>query len=114
MKWRKFAQRVFGFRTPEPRPADPLLIVYQDALLLIDVAYRGEAWSRRALAKRLTQPRWTAAFRLLQTTGVLDRRGRLDWHVAPDHETAEVLAREAVNEWRRRRSESKRFVSPLP
>ena len=111
---RRFFARVFGLEQPAPTHADPLQQVYADALLLIAAAYRGDPWSRRAFVKRLSQPRWTAAFRLLQTTGVLDRRGRLDWHVAPDAETAEVLAREAVNEWRRRRRESKNFVAPLP
>ncbi len=113
MRVTRFLARILGFQvdTPNARSADSLDTAYADALIILNAIYRGFPWSRRAFARRMSQPRWERATELLRSAEILDRRGRYLFDPARDQFVAEALVREAANRERGKRRH-KNYISP--
>lgn len=107
--WRTFKQ-AFGFgRAPV---ATGVQLVYDDALELAKRAYSGKSISRRDMAGRMSQARWTRARQLLKLAGVLDQFGRLDLDEAYTFDEARRRVRGKAQQIQRE-SRKRNWVSPL-
>jgi hypothetical protein len=112
--FRRFAARLLGFRVestpPRRESVDPLWQAQADAFVLLEAIYTGQPWSRRSMAKRMSQPRWSNATQLLRSAEILDQKGRrvsLDYDIA----TAKIMIHEVVRREREKRR-NPRYVSP--
>lgn len=110
---KRFLARILGFQvdTPNAPSADPVQLAYADALVILNAIYRGFPWSRRAFARRISQPRWERATYLLRSAEILDRRGRYLFDPARDQFVAEALIRDAANR-ERVKQKYKNYVAP--
>jgi hypothetical protein len=110
MRWRKFFTSMLPWKTKHRVQSDGLQQIYDDAITIAALIYKDRPRSRRALAKKLSQKRWTAAYRCLLSVDVVDKKGRLIYEVAPDLETAEWRIRQGL-ERRRERAQAPSYVS---
>ena len=113
MKFRKFLATLFAPSQPKVNRgnADPLQTAYEDAYVLLEAIYAGEPWSRRAMARRMSQPRHTTACALLRSAEILDSRGRFVFDPNQSKTVAEVMLRGAVSQERHKRNQ-RNYVPP--
>lgn len=110
MGMRRFFARMFGFHAAPA--ATGIQAVYDDALELAKRAYSGKSISRRDMAGRMSQARWTRARQLLKLAGVLDQFGRLDLDEAYTFDEARRRVRGKAQQIQRE-SRKRNYVSPL-
>lgn len=110
MGLRKLFMRVFHFdRAPV---ATGIQLVYEDALELAKRAYSGKSISRRDMAGRMSQARWTRARQLLKLAGVLDQFGRIDLDEAYTFDEARKRVRGKAQQIQRE-SRRRGYVAPF-